>query len=67
MLRLLWSATAVQNKCNVTNFGGALPDLCCFKAATGIAGSCKDLDMANNSKAKSIISYIDQSNQESFY
>lgn len=48
MLMLMCRATAVQNKRDVTDFGGALPDLRCFQGATGIAGPCKDLE--NTSK-----------------
>lgn len=41
------SATAVQNKSDVTDFEGALPDLCFFKGATGIGSPCKDLEKAS--------------------
>lgn len=47
MFRMICSATAVQIKRDVTDFGGALPDLCCFKGATGIASPCKDLEKTN--------------------
>jgi len=48
MLRLVCSATAVQNKRAVTEIGGVLPDLHCFKGATPVAGPCKDLEKASN-------------------